>query len=213
MPSTTLIGDLVGSRAARDRRGLHERLVAVISTVNDTLVPRSPLRIQVGDEYQGVFRSLGEAVHAALVIRLALLPDADVRHGLGRGSVEVLGESPHVEDGPGWWSARLAIDRVALAQQQPAERSLRTSYSAVHSRGGAPDQAEPAVNAALALRDEIVGGLGPRGVSVLRGLLEERTQKEIADELGVSPSAVSQRVRADGIGALLAAHERMRGMP
>lgn len=213
MPSTTLIGDLVGSRAAADRRGLHERLQAAIRHVNDTLAPGSPLRVQVGDEYQGVFTTLGEAIHAALVIRLALLPDADVRHGLGRGAVEVLGEQPHVEDGPGWWSARLAIERVSLAEQQPAERSLRTAYSAVHSRGGTADPAEPAVNAALALRDEIVGSLGLRGVSVLRGLLAERSQKEIADELGVSPSAVSQRVRADGIGALLAAHERLRGMP
>ena len=61
------------------------------------------------------------------------------------------------------------------------------------------------------LRDEIVGGLSARSLSVLRGLLDGRTQREIADELGISPSAVSQRVRADGLGGVLIADEMMKG--
>ena len=36
---------------------------------------------------------------------------------------------------------------------------------------------------------------------------------ELAALEGISPSAVSQRVRADGLGAVLAAHELLRGMP
>jgi predicted transcriptional regulator len=42
-------------------------------------------------------------------------------------------------------------------------------------------------------------------VSVLRGLLAGRTQRELADELGISPSAVSQRVHGEGLAALVAA--------
>ena len=54
------------------------------------------------------------------------------------------------------------------------------------------------------LRDEIVGGLSDRSLGVLRGLLSGRTQREIAEKEDVSPSAVSQRVRHDGLAALVA---------
>ncbi len=54
--------------------------------------------------------------------------------------------------------------------------------------------------------------LDDRGLSVLRGLLAGRTQREVAASLGVSTSAVSQRVRHDGLGVLLAADELMGGL-
>ena len=41
------------------------------------------------------------------------------------------------------------------------------------------------------LRDQIVSGLSARSVSVLRGLLDDRPQQELAAELKVSASAVS----------------------
>jgi DNA-binding NarL/FixJ family response regulator len=71
-----------------------------------------------------------------------------------------------------------------------------------------PDPA--AVNAALLLRDEMLGGLSERSLGVLRGLLSGRTQREIAEKLDVSASAVSQRVRHDGLAALVAS-ERLLG--
>jgi DNA-binding NarL/FixJ family response regulator len=66
------------------------------------------------------------------------------------------------------------------------------------------------VNAALLLRDEMVGGLSARSLGVLRGLLSGKTQREIAEEQGVSASAVSQRVRHDGLATLVAS-ERLLG--
>ena len=41
----TLIGDVVGSRSAADRRGLHARLEEVIATINATTDPVHPVRI------------------------------------------------------------------------------------------------------------------------------------------------------------------------
>jgi DNA-binding transcriptional LysR family regulator len=214
MTSTTLIGDLIGSRSSGDRRRLHARFAAVLDRVNEELRPPTPVRMQVGDEYQGVFATLGDALQATLTVRLALLPDADVRHGIGHGRVEVLSEDPRVEDGPGWWAARAAIGRVEEAERRPGERSLRTAY-VVSSETVADDAGseERAVNAALVLRDHVVGGLSERSLSVLRGLLAGESQRDLAAALGISPSAVSQRVRADGLGAVIAAHELTRGMP
>jgi hypothetical protein len=212
MTATTLIGDLIGSRGSTDRRALHETFAAVLESVNTELRPPTPVRMQVGDEYQGVFASLGDALHASLTVRLAMLPGADVRHGIGRGSIEVLSEDPRVEDGPGWWAARAAIGRVEEAERRPGERSLRTAYVAAHD-AAVPGGEEAAVNAALVLRDHLVSGLSDRSLSVLRGLLVGESQRDLAEALGISPSAVSQRVRADGLAAIIAAHDLTRGMP
>lgn len=210
MTSTTLIGDLIGSRGSDDRRALHARFERALDDVNVLFDPPTPMRMQVGDEYQGVFATLGDALSASLLVRLALRPEGDIRHGIGRGDVEVLGTSPRVEDGPGWWAARAAVERVEQSEARAATRTLRTAYVADDS-ASSPDEA--LVNASLLLRDELVTGLSERSLSVLRGLLAGKTQRDLAEELGISASAVSQRVRADGLGTILAAHELMGGLP
>lgn len=207
--ATTLIGDLIGSRVSEDRRALHDAFERALGEVNEMFKPPTPMRMQAGDECQGVFASLGDALSASLLVRLALQPEGDIRHGIGRGDIEVLGTSPRVEDGPGWWAARAAIERVEEAGAKAATRSLRTAYVAAVS---APGVDESLVNASLLLRDELVTGLSPRSLSVLRGLLSGQTQRDLADELGISPSAVSQRVRADGLAAIVAAHELLGGL-
>jgi hypothetical protein len=209
MTSATLIGDLVGSRVAVDRRRLHDRLREVLDAVNDTAEPQTPLRITVGDEYQGSFATVGAAIATALRVRLALLPEADVRHGVGWGEVTVLADEPRVEDGPGWWAARDAIEVVAEAEHRAATRRRRTAYRRAPGTDG-PDPA--AVEAALMLRDHIVSGLSDRSVSVLRGLLVGSTQREIAERLAITGSAVSQRVRADGLALVVASDELLRGV-
>lgn len=202
--SATVIGDLMGSRVSSDRAELHRHLDRVLADANAALEPVTPLRITVADEYQGVFATLGEALAATLVLRLALLPQVDVRHGVGWGPIGVLAEEPRVEDGPGWWAARAAIERVEEQESRPMLRAVRTSYVLTDGiEGPDPDL----VNAGLMWRDQLVTGLSERSLSVLRGLLSGSTQQEIAAAEGVSASAVSQRVRSDGLGVLVAGHE------
>lgn len=205
-PVATLIGDVVGSREVADRRGLHRLLVAALEEANEDWEPLAPLRVTVGDEYQGIFRTVGAAIGASQSIRLALLPDVDVRHGLGWGGVGVLDEEPRVEDGPGWWAARDAIEQVKQAADRAATAVTRTGYRRADGVAG-PD--EPALGAALALHDLVLGSVPERSLSVLRGLLAGRTQREIAEETGVSPSAVSQRVRHDGLAMVVGARRRL----
>ena len=121
----------------------------------------------------------------------------------------VLDAADGLEDGPGWWAARDAIEEVTREASRAATRRLRTAYRPAPDAGG-PDPT--AVNAALLGRDELVGRLSERSLSVLRGLLSGRTQREIADAEGVSPSAVSQRVRHDGVGVIVAVTERLGGL-
>lgn len=207
MLQATLIGDLVRSRATEDRRALDSRLEAAIAEVNAEFEPLTPLRVTVGDEYQGAFATVADAVRASLRMQVLLAPAQPVRHGLGWGEVDVLRTEPRVEDGPGWWAARAAIVEVGSTWQ--AARLRFTSYVVASDAPGAPDPAW--VNATLALRDAVVGQLSERSARILEDLLAGRTQAEIAATLGVSPSAVSQRIRGDGLHAVVSTDELVRG--
>jgi hypothetical protein len=195
-----LIGDVVDSRHVADRADLHRR-------VSRTLAG-TPLAFTVGDEFQGSFATVGAAIDAALTVRLALEPDVDVRFGIGWGEVIVLDAATGIQDGPGWWSAREAIEWTAAAQQQPALASVRTTYRRHGAAGPDPD----AVNAALLCRDHLLGSVDARSLRLLRGLLDHKTKKELAAMEGISASAVSQRTARDGLDLLVLASEQLRAV-
>ena len=191
----TVLGDLVASRTRSDRAALHGRFAAALERINADLEPVVPLRIQVGDEFQGRFATRGAAFGAVLRLRLLLAPDVECRYGVGWGAVSVLDAESRVEDGPGWWLARDAIDAVH------ASRERRTAY-----RG--PDQ--ELIEAVLLGRDALLARLDARSVRILQGLLDGVSQRDLAEELGVSASAISQRVRHDDLAALAAQDALLR---
>lgn len=203
--SAALVADLVASRHASDRQALHAAFRAAIDELNaDTDAGViDPLKIQIGDEFQGRFATVGNALAATLRMRVRLTPIGDIRFGIGWGEVQSLDEDG-TQDGPAWWSARDAIEWVAAAQEASPTEKVRTAYRLASGSNG---PGEPEVNAALLCRDHLVGSLDKRSMRILGGLMDGRTQSEIADVEKISPSAVSQRVRRDGLGLLLAVHD------
>jgi hypothetical protein len=203
----TLIGDVVGSRRVADRAAAHQALNTALHAVRATAI--DPPAFTVGDEFQGSYRTVGAAVDAALSVRLAVAPDVDVRFGIGWGVVTVLDPQTGIQDGPGWWAAREAIEWTAAAQRQPGLTLVRTSF-----RVGGEDRpdADP-VNAALLCRDHLLGSLDDRSIRILKGLLNNRAKKDIATDEGISASAVSQRAGRDGLDLILAASQYLRGVP
>lgn len=230
-PVATLIGDLVASRRSSNRRDLHTSLRAALAETDRIRPGLRPLWITAGDEFQGVYPALGEALDAALQIRLRLHP-VPVRFGLGWGSVTTLDDGElersdaGVQDGPGWWAARAAIEAVAADEGRAATRLSRTHYRRAAAddtdRGSAGATAasgagftgpEPdAVNAALLCRDHLLGSADDRDIAILKGLLVGMTQSDLADAEGISRSAVSQRVRRSGLGMVLRSHELLRNL-
>ncbi|CQD04576.1 hypothetical protein BN000_00859 [Mycobacterium europaeum] len=209
MPSmcATLIGDVVGSRRARDRAALHRRVAAALDQVAAGAI--DPPSFTVGDEFQGSYPALGGAIDAALTVRLLLAPDIDVRFGLGWGAVTVLDADAGIQDGPGWWTAREAIQQTAETQRQPGFALVRTTFRAA----GETRTDVAAVNAALMCRDHLLGSLDERSLRIVRGLMTGRTKKELAAAEGISPSAVSQRTSRDGLDLILLASQYLRGLP
>lgn len=208
-PVATLIGDVVSSRSAPDRPRLHAVLAAGLEVLNDEQGAPGDLRVTVGDELQGTFPDVGSAVRASWRLRWQLAGEAELRFGLGWGSITVLAEDPRVEDGPGWWAAREAIEAVKAEAERPGTRQLRTAYRLAEGATG-PDPL--AINAALMCRDHVVGSLSERSAHILGELIAGSSQVEIAERLGISPSAVSQRVRGDGLVVVESAQEMLEGV-
>ncbi|HKV19992.1 MAG TPA: SatD family protein [Mycobacterium sp.] len=203
----TLIGDVVGSRTVADRADVHRQLNRALRDVAGAAA--DPPAFTVGDEFQGAFATVGQAIAAALSIRLAVAPQIDVRFGLGWGAVTMLDEVAGIQDGPGWWAAREAIEWTASAQRQPGLALVRTSFRATD---GARTDVE-AINAALMCRDHLLGSLDERSTRIVKALLENRTKKDIAATEGISPSAVSQRAGRDGLDLIVSASEYLRSVP
>lgn len=203
----TLIGDVVGSRTVADRAGAHRMLNKALRDVADEAV--DPPAFTVGDEFQGAFSSVGLAIDAALSLRLAVAPEMDVRFGIGWGEVTMLDETAGIQDGPGWWAAREAIEWTATAQRQPGLALVRTSFRVT---GGTRADVD-AVNAALICRDHLLGSLDERSTRIVKALLKNQTKKDIAAAEGISPSAVSQRAGRDGLDLIVVASEYLRSVP
>lgn len=202
----TLIGDVVGSRRAADRGTQHRTLQDALATVADDAI--DPPAFTVGDEFQGSYPSVGAAIDAAFTLRMRVAPEIDIRFGLGWGGVEVLDADAGIQDGPGWWAAREAIEWTAATQQRSGLTAVRTAYRRHGTDGPDPD----AVNAALMCRDQLIGSLDERSLRILTGLLSQRTKKDIAEAEHVSASAVSQRAGRDGLDLIVSASALLRGI-
>jgi hypothetical protein len=202
----TLIGDVVGSRRATDRAATHRALNRALRAVATDAVDAPAFT--VGDEFQGSYPTVGAAIDAALSIRLAVAPRIDIRFGIGWGAVAVLDPATGIQDGPGWWAAREAIEWTSAAQQQPGLALVRTSFRV---SGETRDDVD-AVNAALLCRDHLLGSLDERSIRIVQGLLTNRTKKDIAADEQISASAVSQRAGRDGLDLIVVASRYLRSV-
>lgn len=200
-----VIADIVGSRRLGDRAAAQVVFDEAIARVERSgPLAQQPLRPTVGDEQQGVYRTLDDALLSLLMLQLALPDGIEFRFGVGIGSIRVI-ESEHRElsDGPGWWAAREAIETVHHRQQ----RAVPTARTWIV---GAPDQTEVmdtvirASNAYLLARDELVVRMSERERRLTYGRIDGVSQSALAEQEGITQPSVSKSLRTSGAAAILA---------
>lgn len=196
---------MVASRASRDRGALHRALAGSLTATNALVQALDPLAIKAGDEFQGIYDTWGGALRASHLVRLSLAGTTDVRFGLGRGAITTLDAATGIQDGPGWWAARSAIEAVKASAGQASYAALRTG---LRSDADA-DAPSAALQAAVALSDRAITELDASGRRVVHGIVSGMNQAEIAEQLGVSPQSVSKRVVRGQLHVLAEALQRL----
>jgi hypothetical protein len=207
-----VVADIVGSRKLDDRSAAQRVLDQTISLVEGDLpLASQPLTPTVGDEQQGVYRSLEDALVSLLMIQLRLPDGIGFRFGIGIGAVSAV-ESVHGElaDGPGWYAARAAIEAVHAKEGRAVPRS-RTWIVGAPGQDEVMESTIAASNAYLLVRDELVGAMSERERRLTYGRLIGRSQLDLADEEGITQPSVSKSLRNAGSAAILDGVAAIRG--
>ena len=200
-----LIGDIVSSRTFPDRAALQARLSDVLATANGSGRLTQGLHMTTGDEFQGAVATVPDAVRLGLDLRLDVLPEVELRIGVGIGAYRVFDASatPVVQDGPAWWAARRAVETAEDLASRPASRHVRSWAAALERDGSDPSddatvRTVAAVNAYLGIQDFVVSTMTPRQLRLLASALRGEPQREAARREKVTQSAVSQALHSSG---------------
>lgn len=198
--------DIVGSRRLADRAAAQRAFDEAIDRVErDRPLATARLRPTVGDEQQGVYSTLPSALASLLLLRLALPDGIEFRYGVGIGEIGVVpsrASDSGIPEGPGWWAARDAIERVAQLQRRSVP-SARTWVCAHEDESAVEHERAGAANLYLLARDEIVGAMSARTRRLAYGRCLGATQRELAEQEDITQSAVSQALDKGGAAAVV----------
>ncbi|MES9991811.1 MAG: SatD family protein [Candidatus Thiodiazotropha sp.] len=192
MSYLVLIGDLVASRQSTDRKGLQNRLEALLKLLNERASkPLSPYTLTLGDEFQVVFNRADRVFVDMVQIMEALHPDR-VRFSLGLGNIatELNPYQAVGMDGPAFYRARDGINR------------LKESGELFHLDGLAENCA-PLAEGTLRLLSQRFKKWEANRLAILHGLLVGNSVKAIAKNLSVSEQAVYKNIRSGGLEAVI----------
>jgi len=209
-----LIGDIVSSRTFKNQGALLDLVSVELEWVNERTSPIQPLDMTIGDEFQGVYSDLGQALDAALFVQLRLLGKVELRIGCGWGEISRFDpqSAPMAQSGSAWWVAREALAAVVeLGSKKLWPRTLRTRFRRA-SETGDPNPIEPLVNSFLLCRDDLLASLDAKDGRIALGLFFDERQEDLANELDISQPAVAKRLTEKGLSTLYRAHEGIRGL-
>ena len=141
-----------------------------------------PVERTVGDEFQAVLTDANAVVDLAL----ALVREGDWSVGIGAGEVNLpLADSARASSGPAFVAARDAVER-ARGRREPVPVVVL----------GADEDAARSATAVLQLIGAVISRRTAAGWEVADAWVGDATQRDVAQALGISPQAVSQRIAA-----------------
>lgn len=206
--SVAVIADIVGSRGLDDRAAAQREIDDAVARVErDCPLAHRPLTPIVGDELQGVYPSLDDAMAALLLLRLALPDGIECRYGIGVGRLtDVPSAAGPLAEGPGWWAAREAIETVHALQA----RTIPGARTWVAAAAGDDSSSVRLANAYLLARDQLVSDMSGRTRRLVYGRLLGVTQAQLARDEQITQSAVSQALASAGANAVVDGFRQLR---
>lgn len=193
--------DVVGSRELPDRAVFQRRLVATLASLNEEIGEvrvAAPLRITAGDEVQGLLVDPGAFVDVAVRLADELHPVQAVL-GAGWGPLSTdPGPDVALLDGPCFHRARSALDDA---------RRLGV-WARVEGFGETTDGV---LSALFQLMGAIRSRWTDKQAGYARGARRE-LQKTVARRAGVSPSVVSESLKAARFDAVRAGEAAARDL-
>lgn len=200
--SVVITADIIASRELTDRARAQRLIDDAVARVDHDLPGADRvLTPTVGDELQGVYPGLADALAAVTLLRLRLPDEVDLRFGIGVGEIGVIPSAAgDIAEGPGWWAAREAIDTLHAKQVRALPRA-RTWVVAADEAGDAASIA--LANAYAWARDELISAMTERTRRLAYGRCLGATQASLAEQEGITQSAVSQALNSAGAAAVV----------
>lgn len=217
-PVLALIGDLVASREHPRRQEVQAELRRKLAALDEDLGPDvlgAPIALGAGDEVQALLRVPSHAVRVVqeLTDHLQTAPlehgplEQEIAFGLGWGALSTgplppppaRAESTALLDGPCFHAARTALER---AQKQRL-------WVACGGLGGSRDLV---LESLFELMGAIRGRWAPMQSRYALQMRRHGQQKGVAEEFGVSPSVISESLKAARFEAVLRGEEAARAL-
>ena len=198
-----LIADVIDSKLVQERLDLQKQVEKTLQKMNelfgDYLASRFTLTL--GDEFQALLKVDAPVFQIIDTLRSELNP-TQLRFGIGFGEI-VTAIDPLQSvgaDGPAYWNARAAINFVHQKNDY--------GNTQIYFSSGKENQ-DFFVNALIASGEAIRSGWRESQEEILLNLLkrsvysETFSQQDLAQSLGLNPSALSKRLKSSSIRVYL----------
>ena len=198
-----LIADVIDSKMVQERIDLQKQIEKTLQNMNklfgDYLASRFTLTL--GDEFQALLEVNAPVFQIIDTLRSELNP-TQLRFGIGLG--EIVTDIDPLQsvgaDGPAYWNARAAINFVHQKNDY--------GNTQIYFSSGKENQ-DFFVNALIASGEAIRSGWRDSQEEILLNLLkrsvysESFSQQDLAQSLGLNPSALSKRLKSSSIRVFL----------
>lgn len=194
-----LIGDIIESRAMLDRSDVQNKVKKILEEVNEEFKSDIAARftITLGDEFQGLLNSSNHLMIIIDKIKSNFYPNK-LRFGIGFGEMhtEIIAEHAIGSDGPAYYAARKAIEDIKKSNnryEQP-DRDIQ-----IYNYEEKDKYKFDLLNSTLSLCTFIERGWTDKQREVITHLLfEDKSQREIANIIGLKQSSVQRRLTTGG---------------
>jgi len=185
--TAVITGDIINSRKITDKELLVTTLQNLFIEISSQYSFQNQFEIYRGDSFQALLKNPKYSLRIALLIRLGLRKDApkeeawDARIGVGIGSVNYLQKNIKISNGEAFELSGKGLDEMKKSinriQIQSVDDNLNTQLKILNI-----------------LADTIVNRWSKNASeAIYRQVLYGETQKDIAQKLSISQSAVQQR--------------------